>query len=158
MSSTKQPRGTISLPAVFVWPAAILLIAIGVCLGILFLTIFRSANHTFVLRESENAEVPTVTIDGYRDGALVGTTHRTRLIVGNTVAVPDGSGAFAIRNSVVSQQTGGVQAAPVGTQFVASKRGKKYYPVGSAGADRLSPANKIYFQSREAAEAAGYTR
>lgn len=158
MSSTKQPRGTLLLPAVFVWCAGALLLGIGICLGILMLTMLRGTHHTFVLKDTDDDTVPTVTIDGFRNGAVVGTVFGgARLIIGNASAIPDGSGAFALRTSVFTSQ-GGVQAPPVGTQFVASKRGKKYYPVGSAGADNLSPANKIYFASREQAEAAGYTR
>jgi hypothetical protein len=41
--------------------------------------------------------------------------------------------------------------------FVASKRGKKYYPVACSAANNLNPANKIYFATVEAALSAGYT-
>ncbi|MFA6519462.1 MAG: hypothetical protein WCT41_01405 [Candidatus Paceibacterota bacterium] len=41
-------------------------------------------------------------------------------------------------------------------QFVASMNGTKYYPTGCAGADRISPTNKVWFASAEAAVAAGY--
>jgi len=42
--------------------------------------------------------------------------------------------------------------------FVASKRGKKYYPVGCGAAGSLKENNKIFFKSEAEAEAAGYTR
>lgn len=45
-----------------------------------------------------------------------------------------------------------------GEQFVASKNGTKYYFAGCAGADRISVANKVWFSSKSAAAAAGYTR
>ena len=42
-------------------------------------------------------------------------------------------------------------------QVVASKNGTKYYLPDCAGADRISPANKVWFLSAAAAAAAGYT-
>ena len=41
--------------------------------------------------------------------------------------------------------------------FVASSRGKYYYPVECSLANSLKEENKIYFKSREEAEANGYT-
>ena len=43
-------------------------------------------------------------------------------------------------------------------QFVASKNGKRYYLKSCAGAKRIKPENLISFESRELAEAAGYTK
>jgi len=43
-------------------------------------------------------------------------------------------------------------------QFVASKRGKKYYPVRSGEAQRIVPENRVYFESALQAEGAGYVR
>lgn len=40
--------------------------------------------------------------------------------------------------------------------FVASSRGKYYYPVDCSLAQNLSEKNKIYFQSKEEAESRGY--
>ena len=42
-------------------------------------------------------------------------------------------------------------------QVVASKNGTKYYLPDCAGADRIAPANKVWFASAAAAAAAGYT-
>lgn len=41
--------------------------------------------------------------------------------------------------------------------IVASKRGSKYYFVWCSGAKTLSEANKIYFDSENSAQSAGYT-
>ena len=47
--------------------------------------------------------------------------------------------------------------APAGSAgVVASKGGTKYYLPGCAGADRISPANKVWFASASAAAEAGY--
>ncbi len=40
--------------------------------------------------------------------------------------------------------------------FFASNRGKKYYPVGCSAGDSLKQENRIYFETREDAEKAGY--
>ncbi|HRH31421.1 MAG TPA: hypothetical protein PK950_02025 [Candidatus Paceibacterota bacterium] len=41
--------------------------------------------------------------------------------------------------------------------FVASKKGKKYYPVDCAGAKSLSESNRIYFKDAAEAESKGYS-
>jgi hypothetical protein len=41
--------------------------------------------------------------------------------------------------------------------FVASKSGKKYYPAGSAQADKIAEENRVTFSTAEEAEAAGFT-
>ncbi len=53
---------------------------------------------------------------------------------------------------------GNAAEAPAGQgNYVASKNGKKYFFTWCASAKSISEANKIYFQSAEAARAAGYT-
>ncbi len=42
--------------------------------------------------------------------------------------------------------------------YVASKRGKKYYPVNCSAADSLKAENKIFFTSEAQAQTAGYTK
>ena len=49
-------------------------------------------------------------------------------------------------------------AVPNGAMFVASSRGKKYYPIWCSAAKSLSPANKIYFNTEDEATAKGYTK
>ncbi len=43
-------------------------------------------------------------------------------------------------------------------QFVASKNGTRYYLSTCSGVSRIKPENIISFESREAAEAAGFTK
>lgn len=43
-------------------------------------------------------------------------------------------------------------------KFVASKTGKKYYAIDSAGGKKIAEANRVYFNSVEEAEAAGYKK
>ena len=45
---------------------------------------------------------------------------------------------------------------PSSYPFVASKRGKYYYPINCSLAQQLSKQNKVYFKSKKEAEAKGY--
>ncbi len=50
----------------------------------------------------------------------------------------------------------GWSQTPSGKPWVASSKGKTYYWSSCTAAQRLSPANRLYFASESAAEAAGY--
>lgn len=45
---------------------------------------------------------------------------------------------------------------PDSYRFMASRRGKYYYPIKCSLAQQLSPKNRIYFLTKEEAEAKGY--
>jgi hypothetical protein len=99
-----------------------------------------------------------VHIDGIRNGSLVGSVHGdVRLVAGDHVVQPDASGAFAIHDTQLLTNVVTI-SIPDGMHFVASKKGKKYYPVDSASAQNLSLDNRVYFPTASAAEAAGYSR
>ncbi|TSC62722.1 MAG: hypothetical protein G01um101448_259 [Parcubacteria group bacterium Gr01-1014_48] len=49
------------------------------------------------------------------------------------------------------------EVANLGGQYVASKKGTKYHFPWCGGAARISEENKIWFNSKEEAEKAGYT-
>lgn len=66
-----------------------------------------------------------------------------------------GSGAVLIPQSLPSDTEASVSSGS--KQIVASKTGTKYYLSSCAGASRITPANKIFFASVAAAQAAGYT-
>lgn len=46
---------------------------------------------------------------------------------------------------------------PEGAQFLASKNGTRYYLPNCSGAGRIKPENRVWFKTREDAEAAGLT-
>jgi len=48
-------------------------------------------------------------------------------------------------------------ATPPKGAFVASSGGTKYYPIDCKTAQRISEENRVYFQTAEDAEAAGYS-
>lgn len=102
--------------------------------------------------------MPVVTINGIRNGKLEGVlTGNVRLFAGSHLILPDGNGSFAIGDGKLLTNRIEIRI-PDGMNFVASKKGKKYYPVESASAGNLSPTNRVYFPSAEAAEKAGFKR
>lgn len=61
----------------------------------------------------------------------------------------------AIQNKEIKTNTPKPEKAQFGAYF-ASNRGSKYYSIGCSGGKTLKPENKIYFQTKEEAEKAGY--
>ena len=58
-------------------------------------------------------------------------------------------------------KTGGLPDIRVGNSeglFVASQKGKKYYPINCPAGNSLKEENKIFFNTEAEAEVAGYTR
>jgi len=58
---------------------------------------------------------------------------------------------------LVSEDSKTAEPAPQGGQYVASRSGSKYHLPWCSGAKNISEANKIWFASKEEAEAKGYT-
>ena len=103
----------------------------------------------------ERAFVSTVVLHSWNDGKLSGVLRGSgRLLVGTRIVVPDGSGAFTVALSLPRQAPSAGLSSP---GFVASKRGKRYYPAGSPAAGKLSPKNLLFFATRAEAEAAGFS-
>lgn len=104
------------------------------------------------------SDVPVVRIEGIRDSALIGTIQgEVRLVAGDQIVLPNGSGGFAITDRDLLTNIIMIKS-PEGMNFVASKRGTKYYPLDSAGAGSISPANRIFFRTAKEAEGAGFKK
>ncbi len=57
-----------------------------------------------------------------------------------------------------SPAKGEIAAIPLSSgAFVASKNGRKYYPVGCGSSKRIKDANKVFFNTKTDAEAQGYS-
>lgn len=95
---------------------------------------------------------PVVQIDGIRNGYLEGTMlGDARFFLGGEQVLPTESGSsFRILAKTFLQNEVRV-FVPEGMRFVASKKGKKYYPVTSASANNLAPQNRVYFRTEEEA-------
>jgi len=76
--------------------------------------------------------------------------------------IGQGSGFSITEIPLTASPQGGPSAAavpaaiPAGGQVVASKSGSKYHLPWCSGAQAIKEENKVWFASREAAEAAGY--
>lgn len=103
-------------------------------------------------------DVPTVVIDGVENGKVQGRIlGGARFLLGGVSIIPNGSGAF--RTAAAPLLTNIVRVTvPPGMRFVASVRGKKYYPVTASAVGTLLPENRIYFRTAAEAEGAGYRR
>ncbi len=100
--------------------------------------------------------VCTVVLEGVRNGQIAGYIRGdVRFFIGDDLAVPNSSGAFLVSAGVLKTDVRTIDM-PDGTRFVASKKGKRFYPVGSSQGQGLSPANRIYFSSEDEAKAAGF--
>ncbi len=106
-------------------------------------------------REDTRPLVPVVRLEGIRDGNLVGEAKgEVRLFLGDDLILPDGSGAFAVAAGPLLVNEITVEV-PEWAQFVASKRGKKYYPVDSAEGEQIVADNRGYLETEKEAKAAG---
>ncbi len=138
----------------------ILAILLSLILGILIGMIIRTTAAPIpatVLRPDTREKVPVVTIDGVEDGHVIGTARGgVRVFLGERMIVPGASGSFRVPAGDFLKNVTTVHV-PAGMHFVASKRGKKYYPVVSASAMRLAPENRVYFADHASAERAGFS-
>ncbi|MFH0851887.1 MAG: hypothetical protein V1876_04030, partial [Candidatus Peregrinibacteria bacterium] len=138
--------------------ALLLALVCGYLLGRLITERSALVRTPMEMRDLSRPLIPTVHLTGVVNGSLRGTMPGdVRLFIESTQVVPDQSGAFLV-------PAGGLLTnkieitVPEGMHFVASRRGQKYYPVESASASNLAPANRIYFSTAEEAERAGYRR
>ena len=106
------------------------------------------------LQNDQRSLIPTINIEGIRNGLLHGSIKGSaRISLGSQILTQ--SGVFAIDASHILTNKITV-IVPHNAQFLASKRGKKYYPVFSSAGERITPGNRIYFENAQQAEAAGY--
>lgn len=118
-------------------------------------TLRQWADPPFVLEPDLRPRIPVVRVEGMEDGKVIGHVRGdVRVFWGEEMVIPDGSGAFRLAPDVLEEEIN--IAVPVGARFVASRRGKRYYPVASSMASRLAPAYRVYFRSTEEAEEAGF--
>jgi len=72
--------------------------------------------------------------------------------------IPAGSaGAAAVLSSSSGGSESGVPAPDSKVQYVASRNGTKYYFPWCSGVDRIKEENKVWFETKENAQKAGYT-
>ena len=80
-----------------------------------------------------------------RSGIKIEYTNQDLSLVGNQSA------------SIISTTNSTKVQSNSNKNFFASNRGTKYYSIGCSGGQNLKMENRIYFETKEAAEKAGYT-
>ncbi len=143
----------------FLIPAFSLSLIAGYCVGAAAAawTVYPSAQVKLV-DDAHISDTPVVRIDGIRNGALIGSVSGdVRVVAGSTPVAVGGSGAFAISDRSVLTNIIEIHVPP-GMHFVASAKGKRYYPIQSAAGNQIVPQNRVYFPTEASAQKAGYKK
>lgn len=115
------------------------------------------ADPPFYLEPDTRPRIPVVQIEGVKGDAFIGHIRGdVRVFWGEEMIIPDGSGAFRVPSDLLTEEI--AVPVPDGMHFVASRQGKKYYPVASAMGERIKPQNRRYFRTAVEAEEAGFLR
>lgn len=118
-------------------------------------TLRQFADPPFRLEPDTRPHVPVVQVERREKGVIVGHINGdVRVFWGDTMVIPDGSGAFRIAEGPLVEEV--TVEVPDGMQFVASHKGKKYYSVTSPMGERIKPENRVYFPTADDAEASGF--
>lgn len=137
---------------------SVLLLSLGYTLGTFELArgVVHAPAPIHVLREDTHRSVPVVHLREINAGEIVGKVGSgARLVIGDTLIVSSLDGSFRTPAAPFLMNMIDVPI-PHGVFFVASSRGKNYYPVSSGAGEKLVPSNRIYFRTAEEAEAMGY--
>ncbi|MBI4129325.1 hypothetical protein HY464_01380 [Candidatus Peregrinibacteria bacterium] len=133
----------------------IVLVGLSAYIAGRMVSIRQFADPPFWLEPDTRPLVPVVHIEGLDGGKIVGRINgEVRVFWGDVMIIPDGSGAFRIAEDLLVEET--TVLVPDGMQFVASRKGKKYYSVTSPISERIKPENRMYFSTNAEAEAAGF--
>lgn len=109
-----------------------------------------------------NTKVPMVTITDIQDAKLIGTvnTPGIRIKSGSELAVPDDRNHFELsigHLGYIGKKDEKLKV-PTDARFAASKNGKYFYALDEATAKRLSPLTRVFFNTEEEAQAAGFEK
>ena len=140
-----------------IFAGALLIFFLGYTLG-QFVMSAKIQDVPLSIVEDTRQLVPVVDLRGVTDGKLEGMLKGdVRLFLGNEPVLTNGSGAFKVPADYLFINYVRV-TVPEGVQFVASKRGKNYYPVSSSAGEKIIPENRVYFPDARSAENAGFKR
>ena len=109
-----------------------------------------------VIDRDISRRAPIVHINEINRGSIVGIVGTgARLIIKDEAIIPSKDRSFSIPASKFLVNIVDIKV-PRNTKFVASKRGRKYYPVASSRWKSLK-SELLFFRSKEEAEALGYS-
>lgn len=118
-------------------------------------TLRQFTDPPFHMEPDLRPRIPVVQFEGIQEGVVTGRiSGDVRVFWGERMILPDGSGAFRVAGDLLVEEV--AVPVPDGMQFVASRKGKKYYPVASPLSERIKPENRLYFPTADAAEAYGF--
>lgn len=109
------------------------------------------------LTEDINEGIPFIQILGLKDGNLVGTVNdsQIRITTESEVALYNSELNFTLPfNDILRKNL--LFNVPKEMNYIASKKGKKFYNIYDSAASKLSSENQIFFQTKQEALAAGY--
>ena len=137
-----------------------LVVSLGYALGTFGLVVERTGSPPplAVLQEDVHRPISIVHIREINNGSITGTVGEgARLMIGDTVITASAETEFRTPAAPFLVDIIDIPI-PHGALFVASKRGKNYYPVESSAGSNLAPENRLYFRGAADAEAMGYKK
>ncbi len=140
----------------------VLLFSIGFLGGTIWQKRFVSLQiPDLVWAEESSSEVSVLFLKKIENGVLSGNNEgkQVRFVIGEKQEeiVPLQSGEFSFDVTTILPNLKQIPA-PTGMLFVASKRGKKFWPLDAPEANMLSPKNRIFFKNTEEATSQGFER
>jgi hypothetical protein len=139
-----------------VWTFLVLILGYYLGTTVLRIEEVNAPEEITVTAERERRRAPIVHVKEINDSKIIGVVGTgARLVMGEEVIIPKPDRSFEIPAKDFLVRVIDVPI-PRDALFVASKRGKKYYDVNSSKGQKLVPENRLYFRSREEAEALGY--
>lgn len=134
----------------------LLCLCIGYMIGRIANVQLHAQQYPMALTRDTRPLIPVVAFQGIADGKLQGNVKGdVRVFVGDDIILTEDDGTFAVSPGPLAINNISV-LIPEGMHFVASRRGKKYYPVLSKSGEKIVPENRVYFRTRAEAEEAGF--
>ncbi len=142
--------------------ASLLILAIGLLSGY-SLGFYRGSQSRFPEIRTVadiNPGIATLNINGINQGKLTGTVagQPLRLISGKDVTEAKAGESIEIAVGLASLQAPQNPTIPINALFMASKRGKLYYSIFDSRGLEIAPQNRVYFETADEAEKAGYKK
>lgn len=129
---------------------------LGILIGILISQINNYKNRSDInIQNIEENKIPVLIFEKIENGILFGEikNQESRIIIKNETNIINGKFNFSVEEILPNLKT---LPAPQNTKFVASKRGKYFYPLDSPRAFLIAIKNRIFFKTKEEANKNGY--
>lgn len=136
---------------------------LGIFVGII-LENFRQSEqkiYNFSHAEISDKNIPVLTLEQIENGKISGIVSHGELRI---ILAPEDKKISVLKNETFSLDIREILPMlkevphPEGTQFVASKRGKKFYPIDSPRAFLITSKNRTFFKDESEAEEKGFVR